>query len=146
MPSEGENLTPELLSRLWTMAKAQQVPDDGGLEAFQRFMVLHEDMHEYWERLEKDRSTSLDVDGENLMLHIAMDAATMRGLEENQPPGLKELLQSMLEKGIEQGRAFHVLSQAMQHEFLDAASRGQEMDLQAYFQRASDYFHEVMKE
>jgi hypothetical protein len=145
MASDGESPTPELLARLWTMAKAQQMPDDEGLEAFQRFMVLHEDMHEYWERLEKDRTASLEVDGENLLLHIAMDAATMRGLEKDQPPGLKELLQMMLRNGIEQGRAFHVLSRAMEHEFLDAASKGQEMDLGAYFRRARDYIQEVMK-
>jgi hypothetical protein len=144
MESGDENLTPQLLSKLWTMAKAQKVPDDEGLEAFQKFMVMHEDMHEYWERLEKDPSTSLDVDGENLLLHIAMDAATLRGLEENEPPGLQDLLRIMLRNGIDKGRAFHVLSRAMQHEFLEAASKEQMMDLQAYVRRAGEYVRQVM--
>lgn len=143
METEGQNLTPQTLVRLWTMAKAQETPDDEALAAFQKFMVMHEDMHEYWEQLAADPSTSLEVDGENLMLHIAMDAATMRALELNQPPGLKDLLQAMLTKGFDQGRAFHVLSQAMQHEFLESAEKGQEMNVQGWLRRATDYSGQI---
>jgi hypothetical protein len=48
-------------------------------------MILHEDMHEIWDRLVDDPRTSLEIDGENLLLHIAMDAATEKALESKRP-------------------------------------------------------------
>src|SRR2546421_10032063 len=82
-----KTLPPRLLPDLWKDAKRQQAPADEGLAAFQKFMVLHEDMHAVWDNLVEDPSTSLEVDGENLLLHIAMDAATEKALEQNQPEG-----------------------------------------------------------
>jgi hypothetical protein len=143
--SDDGNLTPQVLSRLWTMAKAKKTPGEPGLASFQKFMVMHEDMHEVWERLEKDPATSLDVDGENLLVHIAMDAATMRGLETNQPMGIANLYASLVKKGFDQSEAFHVLSQAMQHEFLSAASQGQEMEIPKFLDRATKYYQQAVE-
>ena len=39
-----QQLTPALLAELWTAAKKQEAPGDEGLAAFQKFMILHEDM------------------------------------------------------------------------------------------------------
>src|SRR6185295_2558600 len=86
-PTE-KNLTPRLLAELWKDAKSRKAPADEGLAAFQKFMVLHEDMHAVWDRLLEDPTTSLEIDGENLLLHIAMDAATEKALERNEPEGL----------------------------------------------------------
>ena len=146
METDDRNLSPQLLRKLWAMAKAKQVPEEEALAAFQKFMVLHEDMHETWERLEKDSETSLDVGGENLLVHIAMDAATMRSLETDQPPGVANLMGFLAQKGFDQGHAFHVISQAMQHEFLTAASRGQEMDPAKYVERAKDYCRQAVEQ
>ncbi len=146
MESDDGNLTPRVLSRLWTLAKAKKTPEEEGLAAFQKFMVMHKDMHEIWERLEKDPATSLDVEGENLLVHIAMDAATMRGLETNQPMGIANLYASLVKKGFEQGEAFHVLSQAMQHEFLSAASEGQEMEIPKFLDRATKYYTQAVEQ
>jgi len=144
--SDPGNLTPGVLSRLWRMAKAREIPEEEGLASFQKFMVLHEDMHEVWERLETDPETSLDVDGENLLVHIAIDAATMRGLEANQPLGIANLYSSLVQKGFDPTDAFHVLSQAMQHEFLAAAHEGQEMDIPKFLERATRYYHQAVEE
>ena len=128
------------------MAKSKKTPDEEGLASFQKFMVMHEDMHEVWERLEKDPATSLDVEGENLLVHIAIDAATMRGLETNQPMGIANLFASLVKKGFDQSEAFHVLSQAMQHEFLAAASQGHEMEIPKFLDRATKYYQRALEE
>jgi hypothetical protein len=133
------NLTPQILADLWRSYHESQAPSDPDLAAFQKFMVLHADMHEYWERLLTDMTTPLEVKGENLLVHIAMDAATERALSEDQPPGLQALFSALVQKGMPEGDAFHVLSQAMQHEFLIAAEADNEMDLAAFFRRAEDY-------
>src|SRR4051812_43843128 len=109
--AEEKNLTPALLGDLWKAARLKQVPSDEGLAAFQKFMILHEDMHAVWERLADDPSTSLEIDGENLMLHIAMDAATEKALEQNQPEGLPGVFALLVEGGFDQSRAFHVIAQ-----------------------------------
>lgn len=145
MSADSKNLTPQVLAELWTMAKARQSPDDEALAAFQRFMVIHEDLHEYWEGLEKDPATPLVVEGENLLVHLAMDVSTMRGLEANEPEGLAPLYASLIQGGLDQGAAFHVLSQAMQHEFLTAASQGQEMELPKFLERATAYAKEALE-
>lgn len=144
MDEPENNLTPQVLAGLWTQAKAKQTPDDAGLAAFQKFMILHEDMHEQWEKLEKNPEEPLLVDGENLLVHIAMDASTMRALETNEPSGISPLYARLIESGLDQGVAFHVLSQAMQHEFLAAATIGQEMELPKFLARATEYTQQAI--
>lgn len=146
MDQEENNLTPLVLAGLWTQAKAQKTPDDAGLAAFQKFMILHDDMHEYWEALEKDPEAPLVVEGESLLVHIAMDASTMRALESNEPTGISALYADLIQNGLDQGVAFHVLSQAMQHEFLSAASQGQEMELPKFLDRAMAYCAQAIEQ
>ena len=144
---EPENtLTPKVLAGLWTQAKAKQTPEDSGLAAFQKFMILHEDMHPHWEKLEKNPGEPLLVDGENLLVHIAMDASTMRALETNEPAGLSPLYALLIQNGLDQGVAFHVLSQAMQHEFLTAATAGREMELLKFLARATEYAKQAIEQ
>jgi hypothetical protein len=144
---EGEKtLTPQLLAELWTSAKKHEAPADEGLAAFQKFMILHEDMHALWDKLVEDPTTSLEVDGDNLLLHIAMDAATEKALEMNEPAGLPGLFALMVEGGFDQSRAFHVLSQAMEHEFLTAASQNQEMTLDGFMVRAKEYAKQALEQ
>ena len=85
-------LTPELFVSLWNLAKAQQTPDDADLARMQKYMVMHEDMHGHFDRLLEDPSSPMEVDGENLMLHIAMDASTERCLELGEPMGIREVM------------------------------------------------------
>ncbi|MBZ5563995.1 MAG: DUF1841 family protein [Acidobacteriia bacterium] len=138
-------LTPQILADLWKAHRAQQAPTDPDLAAMQKFMILHSDMHEYWERLLTDPDTPLEVDGDNLMLHIAIDAAVERALGEDQPPGLQDLFSTLIQNGFEEGDAFHVIAQAMQHEFLISAEAGKEMDLSGFFRRATDYCRQAME-
>jgi hypothetical protein len=146
--NEGEekSLTPALLAELWTAAKKQETPGDEGLAAFQKFMILHEDMHAYWDRLVEDPATPIEVDGENLLLHIAMDAATEKALERNEPEGLPGVFALLVEGGFDQGRAFHVIAQAMQHEFLTAASQDQEMTMEGFMGRAKEYARQALEQ
>ena len=139
-------LTPELLADLWRLAQKQETPPDEGLAAFQKFMILHEDMHAYWERLVEDPKTPLDVDGDNLLLHIAMDAATEKALESNEPAGLPGVFALLVEGGFDQSRAFHVISQAMEHEFLTAASQDQEMTMDGFLNRAKEYSRQALEQ
>ncbi len=138
-------LTPQILADLWKAQRAQQTPTDPDLAAMQKFMILHNDMHEYWDRLLTDVDAPLEVDGENLMLHIAIDAAVERALGENQPPGLQDLFSTLVQNGFEEDDAFHVIAQAMQHEFLISAEEGKEMDLGGFLRRTTDYCRQAME-
>jgi hypothetical protein len=91
MTEDEGNVTPALFAELWKQARRQAAPADESLAAFQRFMVLHEDMHAVWDRLVEDPATPLEVEGENLMLHITMDAATEQALQKNEPSGLVDV-------------------------------------------------------
>jgi len=142
MPS----LTAQVLADLWRAVKESRVPDDPDLAGFQKFMVLHGDMHDVWDRLIEDPETPLMLEGEDLLVHIAMDLSTERALEQNRPEGLRQIYASMITAGLDAGQAFHVLSQAMMHEFTGAAEQGQAMDLGAFMRRAVLYAGEALKE
>jgi len=143
---EGKALTPQVLVELWQSAKQKQAPADEGLAAFQKFMILHEDMHAVWDRLAEDPGTPLEIDGENLLLHIAMDAATEKALEMNEPEGLPGVFALLVQGGFDQSRAFHVIAQAMEHEFLTAASQNQEMTLDGFMGRAKEYARQALEQ
>jgi len=147
-PSDGESeksLTPALLAELWKAARNRQAPSDAELAVLQKFMILHEDMHEIWDRLADDPATSLEVDGENLLVHIAMDAATEKALEANDPAGLPGVFALLVQGGFDQSRAFHVISQAMEHEFLTAAAQDQEMTPDGFMSRAKEYAKQALE-
>jgi hypothetical protein len=139
-------LTPAVFAEIWTATKAERAVENPDLARFQKFMVLHEDLHGLWDQLVEDPSTSLEIEGENMMLHVAMDAATEAALESGTPAGLRGLFQALTQAGFDEGRAFHVLSQAMMHEFIVAAEKGEEMSLDLYLNRATDYTGQAMRQ
>jgi hypothetical protein len=139
-------LTPGVLAEIWKRTRADQRLEDPDLARMQKFMVLHEDLHELWDRLAADPSTSLEVEGENMMVHIAMDAATEGSLEAGTPEGIRGLFQALTTAGFDEGRAFHVLAQAMAHEFLIAAEKGEEMSLDLFLNRATDYTGQAIRQ
>ena len=143
---EGKALTPQVLVELWQSAKRREAPKDEGLAAFQKFMILHEDMHPIWDRLVEDLATPLEIEGDNLLVHIAMDAATEKALERNEPEGLPGVFALLVQGGFDQSRAFHVISQAMEHEFLTAASQNQEMTLDGFMDRAKEYAKQALEQ
>ena len=132
-------LTREIFVGLWTSAKAGGKSPDEGLARMQKFMVMHDDMHPHLDRIAGDPAESLEVHGENLMLHIAMDAATEQSLEADDPSGIRLLMQGMIDQQFDPGHAFHVLSQAMTHEFITASQQDQDMDRQRFLARATSY-------
>ena len=139
-------LTPAIFAEIWTTTKAEKKVEDPDLARMQKFMVMHEDLHGLWDQLAADPTTNLEVDGENMMLHIAMDAATEGALEAGQPEGLRGLFQALTTAGFDPGQAFHVLQQAMMHEFLIAAEKGLEMSLDLFLNRATDYVGQAMRQ
>ena len=141
---EGRALTPALLAELWRDVKAEKPAEEEDLAAFQKFRLLHEDMHAVWDRLLEDPATSLEVEGENLLLHIAMDAASEKSLMKNEPMGIQAVFAALVAGGFDEGRAFHVVQQAMMHEFLSAASQNQEMSMEGFLSRARAYGKEAI--
>jgi hypothetical protein len=139
-------LTPALMARLWRDVKAEKEAPEEALAAFQKFMLLHEDMHAVWDRLLVDPATPLEVDGENLMLHIAMDAASEKSLMKNEPMGIQAVFAALVAGGFDEGRAFHVIQQAMMHEFLTAASQNQEMSMDGFLGRAREYGRQAIEQ
>jgi hypothetical protein len=139
-------LTPAVFAEIWTATRAERRVENPDLARFQKFMVLHEDLHPLWDRLLEDPATSLEIEGENMMLHVAMDAATEAALEAGQPEGLRGLFQALTQAGFDEGRAFHVLSQAMMHEFVIQAEQGKEMSLDLFLNRATDYTGQAIRQ
>lgn len=139
-------LTPEIFAEIWKRTRADERVEDPDLARMQKFMLLHEDLHELWDKLLADPSTPLEVEGENMMLHIAMDAATEGSLEAGQPEGIRGLFQALTTAGFDEGQAFHVLAQAMAHEFLTAAEKGEELRLDLYLNRATDYTGQAIRQ
>ena len=139
-------LTPAVLAEVWRQTRADQAVEDPDLARMQKFMLLHEDLHALWDRLVQDPTTSLEVEGEDMLLHIAMDAATEGSLEAGQPEGIRGLFQALTTAGFDEGRAFHVLAQAMAHEFVIAAEKGQEMSLDLFLNRATDYTGQAIRQ
>lgn len=142
----ADDVTPEVLAELWRLFKQGKKSEDEDLASFQKFMVMHENMHAHWDRLVKDPNASLVVDGENLMLHIAMDVSTERSLQRDEPSGVLGFFQALVGNGYNEGDAFHVLSQAMQHEFMEAASRAEDMDLNKFLARAAEYCRQAIEQ
>ena len=138
-------LTRDVFVSLWQATKANETPEDDGLARMQKFMQMHDDMHAHFDRIAADPDAPLDVEGENLLLHIAMDAATEQSLEADDPSGVRLLMQNMLHAQFPVSRAFHVLSQAMTHEFVTASSEGNEMDKQRFLARAAAYAEQAGK-
>ncbi|HZE97501.1 MAG TPA: DUF1841 family protein [Planctomycetota bacterium] len=144
--AEEHALTPALLADLWRDLKAERVATDEALASFQKFMMLHEDFHAIWDKLLVDPATPLEVEGENLLVHIAMDAAAERSLEKNEPAGIQAVFAALVAGGFEAGQAFHVVQQAMMHEFLTAASQNQEMSLDGFLSRAREYGKQAIEQ
>jgi len=144
--TEEPQLTPALLAGLWKDLREERPAEDEALAAFQKFMLLHEDMHEIWDRLVDDPATPVELNGENVILHIAMDAACEKALERNDPAGIQAIFASLVQGGFEAGDAFHVVQQAMMHEFLTAASQNQEMSLEGFLTRAREYGKQAVEQ
>ena len=68
-------LNAAVVADLWKKAKDNRTPKEPYLQSVLRFMFLHENFHEMWEKLAADSTITLVVDGENVVLHVAMDAA-----------------------------------------------------------------------
>jgi len=144
--SEEPQLTPALLAGLWKDLKEERPAEDEALAAFQKFMLLHEDMHPIWDRLVDDPATPVELNGENVILHIAMDAACEKALQQNEPAGVQAVFAALVQGGFEPGDAFHVVQQAMLHEFLTAASQNQEMSLDGFLTRAREYGKQAVEQ
>jgi len=143
---EEQQLTPALLAGLWKDLKEERPSEDEALAAFQKFMLLHEDMHGLWDRLVDDPSTPVEVNGENVLLHIAMDAACEKALQNNEPAGVQAVFAALVQGGFEAGDAFHVVQQAMMHEFLTSASQNQEMSPDGFLARAREYGKQAVEQ
>ena len=144
--AEEQQLTPALLAGLWKDLKEERPAEDEALAAFQKFMLLHEDMHGIWEQLLEDPTAPVELNGENVVLHIAMDAACERALQNNEPAGVQAVFAALVQGGFEAGDAFHVVQQAMLHELLTSASQNQEMSLEGFLTRAREYGKQAVQQ
>ncbi|HEY3226923.1 MAG TPA: DUF1841 family protein [Planctomycetota bacterium] len=132
-------LNAAVLADLWKHAKAKKTPKEPFLQSVLRFMLLHENFHPWWDKLEADPTIPLMADGENLVVHIAMDAAAEKAIQDDRPEGIRELFEDLQARGMEKERAFHVISKAMADEFLVAGEEGEPMDLVKFYARAKEY-------
>ena len=139
-------LNASIVAELWKHAKANQTPRDPFLQSVLRFMLLHENFHPMWEKLAADPTLPLVVDGENVVLHVAMDAAAENAIQTDRPEGIREVYEGLESRGVEKERAFHAISSAMRDEYLTAGEAGEPMDLVRFYARAKDYAGRVTAE
>jgi Domain of unknown function (DUF1841) len=132
-------LNAAVLADLWKHAKAKKTPKEPFLQSVLRFMLLHEDLHPMWEKLAADPTIPVVVEGENIIVHVAMDAAAENAIQTDRPEGIRDLFENLWAKGMDKDRAFHVISKAMADEFLLAGESGEPMDLVKFYARAKDY-------
>lgn len=132
-------LNAAVVGDLWKKAKENKTPKEPYLQSVLRFMLLHENFHEMWEKLAADPTIPLVVDGENVVLHVAMDAAAENAIQADRPEGIRDLFEDLQTRGVEKGRAFHVISKAMTDEYLVAGEAGEPLDLVRLYARAKDY-------
>src|SRR5688572_11726909 len=126
-------LNAAIAADLWKKAKEDKSPKDPFLQSVLRFMLLHENFHPMWEKLAADPTIPLVVDGENVVLHVAMDAAAESAIQTDRPEGIRELFDDLQSRGVEKGRAFHLISKAMLDEYLVAGQSGEPMDLVRFY-------------
>jgi len=132
-------LNAAVVGDLWKKAKENKTPKEPFLQSVLRFMLLHENFHAMWEKLAADPTIPLVVDGENVVVHVAMDAAAENAIQTDRPEGIKELFEGLQTRGVEKERAFHVISSAMRDEYLVAGEAGEPMDHVRLYARAKDY-------
>ncbi len=132
-------LNAAVLADLWKHAKSKKTPKEPFLQSVLRFMLLHENFHPMWEKLADDPTLPLVVDGENIVVHVAMDAAAENAIQTDRPEGIRDLFERLQAGGMERGRAFHVISKALADEFLLAGEAGEPVDLVKFYARAKDY-------
>ena len=135
-------LNRDLFVELWNAAKAGRRPEDEYAVVMQKYMMMHEDMHQHFENIANDPSYPMEVDGENLMLHIAMDAAAEKSLAEDVPAGIRAVMQDLIDSRMDPGVAFHVIAQALTHETIahhNSPEAEGEMDAGKYLERARAY-------
>lgn len=132
-------LNAAVVADLWKKAKENRTPKSPYLQSVLKFMLLHENFHATWEKLAADPTIPLVLDGENVVLHVAMDAAAENAIQSDRPEGIKDLFEGLQSRGVEKGRAFHVISRAMMDEYLVAGEAGEPLDLVRLYARAKDY-------
>jgi hypothetical protein len=132
-------LNAAVVADLWKKAKENKTPKEPYLQAVLRFMLLHENFHAMWEKLAADPTLPLVIDGENVVLHVAMDAAAENAIQTDRPEGIRELFDDLQAGGMEKERAFHVISKAMADEYLLANEAGEPLDQVRFYLRAKDY-------
>ena len=139
-------LNAAVVGDLWKKAKENKTPKEPYLQSVLRFMFLHENFHAMWEKLATDPTIPLVVDGENVVLHVAMDAAAENAIQTDRPEGIRDVFEDLQARGMEKGRAFHVISAAMRDEYLLAGEEGEPMDQVRIYARAKDYAARSLKE
>ena len=139
-------LNAAVVGDLWKKAKENKTPKEPYLQSVLRFMFLHENFHAMWEKLATDPTIPLVVDGENVVLHVAMDAAAENAIQTDRPEGIRDVFEDLQSRGMEKGRAFHVISAAMRDEYLLAGEAGEPMDQVRIYARAKDYAARSLKE
>jgi len=139
-------LNAAVVGDLWKKAKENKTPKEPYLQSVLRFMFLHENFHAMWEKLATDPTIPLVVDGENVVLHVAMDAAAENAIQTDRPEGIRDVFEDLQSRGMEKGRAFHVISAAMRDEYLLAGEEGEPMDQVRIYARAKDYAARSLKE
>lgn len=132
-------LNAAVVADLWKKSKVNKTPKDPFLQSVLRFMLLHENFHPMWEKIAADPTIPLVVDGDNVVLHVAMDAAAENAIQTDRPEGIRELFEELQARGMEKERAFHVISRAMNDEYLLAGEAGEPLDLVRFYARAKDY-------
>lgn len=112
----------------------------------QQAVVAHclQNHPEWWSDWNSENVSETDRAITTRLIHIHNDAAIRLQIERQQPPQVKTLYDSMIEKGFTEFEAIHTLVIAFTEESAFATEKGNDFSMERYVERANSYVKEAL--
>jgi len=112
----------------------------------QQAIVAHclQNHPEWWSDWNSDATSEKDRSITTRLIHIHNDAAIRLQIERQQPPQVKTLYDTMIEKGFTEFEAIHTLAVAFTEETSLVTEKGGEFSMDRYIEKANTYVKEAL--
>ena len=107
-------------------------------------MRQHEEWRNFWDRLNHPR-TADPVRSTSVLVHIYNDAAVKFQLDNQNPPEIVDLFQTMRRNRFTEIDAMHVIAFVMQEQTWHARDTNSDFDMKQYIERAKSYVENVLQ-
>ena len=99
---------------------------------------------EWWSDWDSENTSETDRAITTRLIHIHNDAAIRLQIERQQPPQVKTLYDTMIEKGFTEFEAIHTLAIAFTEESASATEKNDDFSMERYVERANTYVKEAL--